>query len=143
MAAGVIGALIPVVAIVFGIACAMFGMYVDFLKKRELLQRYHAERMAAIEKGVELPPLPDALLKGGWRSEPLPARNRRIGLILLFLGIAITLGLWGEGLTDFWWGLVPAGLGVAYLLSAFLEFREQRLCGNAPGNGSPPGLTER
>jgi len=38
--------------------------------KREVLKAWHEQRMAAIEKGVELPPLPEALLNG---SHPKPA----------------------------------------------------------------------
>jgi len=30
-------------------------MWLDFRKKRELFQLHHAERMAAIEKGIDLP----------------------------------------------------------------------------------------
>lgn len=124
-----IGVLIPIIGIVLGIACAMFGMYLDFRRKRELLQLHHAERMAAIEKGIELPPLPADYLTGGSGKYSSPAKARRTGLILLFLGIAVTLGLWGGGQggdTAFWWGLVLVGLGIAFLLAAVLEAREQR-----------------
>lgn len=124
----IIGVSIPVVAIVLGIGIAMLAMYLDFRKKREMIQLYHAERMAAIEKGVELPPLPDDYFSGGSASRSSPARARRTGLILIFLGIGISLGLWGSGMVDdlWWWGLVPLALGVAFLLAAVLEGRELR-----------------
>jgi Domain of unknown function (DUF6249) len=133
----VIGASLPVIAVVLGITCAMFGMYLDFRKKRELLQLYHVERMAAIEKGIELPPLPDEYLSGRSGRYSSPARTRRKGLILLFLGIAIALGLWTAGADGdaFWLGLVPIGLGLAFLLAAVFEFRELR-----QSNGSGPPL---
>ena len=124
--------LIPIVGIVFGIGCAMFAMYLDFRKKQELIQMHHAERMAAIEKGIELPPLPAELFSGRYSRHSraaAPASRRRAGLILLFVGIAVTLGLWGSGGTGndaFWWGLVPTGLGVALLLAATFEARELR-----------------
>jgi len=128
---------IPVLAIVLGITCAMFGMYFDFRKKRDLIQLYHAERMAAIEKGIELPPLPDEYLSGRSGGHSSPARTRRTGLILLFLGIAIALGLWAGGADGdaLWLGLVPIGLGLAFLLAAVFEFRELR-----QSNGSGPPL---
>ena len=138
----VIGASLPVIAVVLGITCAMFGMYLDFRKKRELLQLYHAERMAAIEKGIELPPLPEDYFSGRRGRYSSPARTRRTGLILLFLGITITLGLWGGGAGDtaFWWGFVLVGLGLAFLLSALLEMREMRLSGDRHGqDGIPTG----
>lgn len=124
---GLIGVLIPMMAIVLGIGCAMLAMYFQYRNRRELLQQYHLQRMAAIEKGIELPPLPEEYFSGGHCGAASPARARRTGLILLFLGIAITLGLWGgggDGSTTFWWGLVPIGLGVAFLLAAWFEARE-------------------
>lgn len=127
--------LIPIIAIVFGIGCAMFAMYLDFRKKQQLIQLHHAERMAAIEKGIELPPLPPEALSGRRARVSDPARTRRAGLILLFVGIAITFGLWGgagTGNTTFWWGLVPTGLGVALVLAAMLETRE------LPRSDEPP-----
>ena len=132
--------LIPIVGIVFGIGCAMFAMYLDFRKKQELIQMHHAERMAAIEKGIELPPLPQELLSGRRGRSSGPANARRSGLILLFVGIAVTLGLWGGGGTGnpaFWWGLVPTGLGVALLLAGTLEARELRRPGEPPDPNAP------
>ncbi len=123
----VLGVLIPIIAIVLGIGLIMLMTYLDYRKRREMFQLYHAERMAAIEKGIELPPLPDEFFQGGRGREPIPARNRRTGLILLFIGIALTIALWGSGGDGaFWWGLLPVALGLAFLLAAFLEAREQR-----------------
>ncbi len=126
MIKGIIGVLIPMVAIVLGIGTAMLAMYLDFRKKREMIQLYHAERMAAIEKGIELPPLPDGYFSGGDTRSSGPAKPRRTGLVLLFLGIGITLALWGSGVVDeLWWlGLVPLALGVAFLLTALFEARD-------------------
>lgn len=128
---------IPVVAIVLGITCAMFGMYLDFRKKRDFAQHYHAERMAAIEKGIELPPLPEEYFSGRGLGHSSPARTRRTGLVLLFLGIAITLGLWIGGADGdaFWLGIVPVGLGLAFLLAALFEFREAH---QSTRGGPPP-----
>ncbi|MGH8219702.1 MAG: DUF6249 domain-containing protein [Steroidobacteraceae bacterium] len=124
---GVLGVMIPILAIVLGLGCVMLALYLGFRKRREMFQLYHAERMAAIEKCIELPPLPDEFFGSSYRQEPLPARNRRIGLILLFLGGALTLALWGSADDGaFWWGLLPVALGLAFLLAAFLEAREQK-----------------
>ena len=126
MIKNIIGMLIPMVAIVLGIGTAMLAMYLDFRKKREMIQLYHAERMAAIEKGIELPPLPDGYFSGGDTRSSGPAKPRRTGLVLLFLGIGITLALWGSGVVDaLWWlGVVPLALCVAFLLAAWFEARE-------------------
>jgi Domain of unknown function (DUF6249) len=133
----IIGELIPIVAIVMGIGIGMLSVYLDFRKKRELVQAYHAERMAAIEKGIEIPPLPTELLQVGMRREVHPERHRRSGLILLLLGIAIIGAMLSEGDRGAWWGAIPAAIGVALLISAALETRERaRRDGAGAGSGS-------
>jgi hypothetical protein len=130
-AIAIIGELIPITAIIMGVGIGMLSVYFDFRKKREMLQAYHAERMAAIEKGIEMPPLPAELLRGGGgRDEAHPARHRRHGLILLLLGIAVAGAMWADGGRDAWWGGVPAAIGVALLISSALESRERARSGN-------------
>ena len=128
MSVAIIGALIPIIAIIMGIGIGMLGLYFDFRKKREIYQLHHAERMAAIEKGIELPPLPPEFFQGPRRREPSPSRHRRIGLILLLLGIAMVIAMRGEGGRhgDYLWGLVPVALGLAFLISAWFESVERR-----------------
>jgi hypothetical protein len=125
MAIPILGMLIPILAIVLGLGMGMLSVYLDFRKKREIFQLHHAERMAAIEKGIELPPLPAELFTNARKPESGPARQRRIGLILLLLGIAIGVALWQTGDKDGWWGLVPAAIGLAYLISSALERAER------------------
>jgi hypothetical protein len=144
----ILGALVPVVAIVCGIGIGMLGMYFEFRRKREIIQLHHAERMAAIEKGIELPPLPQDYYDGtrGRRSST-PAGMRRKGFILLFAGIALTVGLWGSGGArhgSFWWGLLPAAIGAAYLLTAFFDTRDLRRSGDwRQQSGLPPDSNPR
>jgi hypothetical protein len=123
----IVGVLIPVVAIVLGIGFVAFVIFLEFYKRRHAIELLHAERMAAIEKGIELPPLPEDYLGGGGSSPSARRSGRRsalrTGLILTFLGSAITLALWGSGLVGslWWWGLVPLGLGLAFLATSWLE----------------------
>jgi hypothetical protein len=138
----IIGELIPIIAIVLGIGIGMLWIYFDFRRKREVYQLYHAERMAAIEKGMELPPLPTDLFNDSRTREGRASRSRRRGLILLFLGVAICVGLWASGTGRIsLWGLVPAGIGLALLLSSRLEAKEQASATGASdlnrGNGAP------
>jgi len=121
-----IAVLIPVVAIVMGVGIGMLAIYLEFRKKGDTLKLYHAERMAAIEKGIELPPLPPEFYRGPGSQEPSPARHRRTGLILLFLGLAIAGAMLGMGIPAFWWGFVPAAIGLAFLVAAVFEAREQK-----------------
>ncbi len=122
----VIAIVIPVVSIVFGVSIGMLALYLDYRRRNNILKLYHAERMAAIEKGIELPPLPPEFFKSRATLEPPATRHRRSGLILLFLGIAIGGAMFGMGIPAFWWGMVPAAIGLALLISGLLEAREQR-----------------
>lgn len=121
-----IAIVIPVVSIVFGVGVGMLHLYLDFRKKSDTLKLYHAERMAAIEKGIELPPLPPEFFKSRDALESPATRHRRTGLILLFLGLAIGGAMLGMGIAAFWWGLVPLAIGLALLISGLLEAREQK-----------------
>ena len=118
--------MIPIVSIVLGIGVGMLALYLDFLKKRESIKLYHAERMAAIEKGIELPPLPPDHFKTRETTESSASARRRAGLILLFLGLSIGGAMLGMGIQAFWWGMVPAALGLALLIAGLLEAREQQ-----------------
>ena len=116
--------LIPIVSIIMGVGIGMLSIYLQFRRKRDVFQLHHIERMAAIEKAIELPPLPPEFFQDARRFESAPIRHRRSGLILLFLGIAIAVALWGTGVPAYWWGLVPAAVGLALLLSSVLETRD-------------------
>jgi hypothetical protein len=119
--AAILGLTIPIVAIVLGLGVAMLGMWLDYRKKREMYQLHHAERMAAIEKGIDLPPLPLEFFQGHKHRDVTPFTYLRRGMMWSLIGVAVTVALWGTGRSNFWWGLVPTGVGVAYLLSYLVE----------------------
>ncbi len=132
---GVMTMLIPVVAIIGGISFAAYSMYLKVRRQRETLQMYHLERMAAIEKGIELPPLPPELLHdryydaARYRGEYRRWRRGR-GIILILVGAAVTVAMWqSDGDNSFWWGLVIVAWGLGRLISDYLE---------VPGAGAPP-----
>jgi hypothetical protein len=54
---------IPIVAIVMVFGSGMLKLYLNYLKRRDLFALHHQERMAALEKGIELPPWPEDLLQ--------------------------------------------------------------------------------
>ena len=118
----VLALVIPIVAIVLGLGAVMLSTWLDFRKKRELFRLHHAERMAAIEKGIDLPPLPPEFFDERKRKQPLtPYTYLRRGLLWLLVGIAATTAMWGTHDKDYWWGLVPVGVGLAYLISFLAE----------------------
>jgi hypothetical protein len=138
--------LIPAVAIVGGIAFAAYSMYLRVRSHREMLQMHHAERMAAIEKGIELPPLPPEILhdryyaagyRGGYR------RRRGSGLTLVLVGVAVSVAMWQvNGDRNFWWGLVIIAWGVGRLVG---EYQDRAAAPPQSGNGGPvsPGSINR
>ena len=126
---------IPIIAIVGGISFAAYSMYLKVRRQRETLQMYHAERMAAIEKGIELPPLPPEVLHDRYYDGGYRWRRRGKGLTLVLVGVAVTVAMWQvNGDKSFWWGLIIVAWGVGRLLS------EQLQAPGAPprgGNGDP------
>ena len=115
---GMIALLIPIIAIIGAFSTVMFTVYQRMRRQREMLQLYHAERMAAIEKGIELPPLPAESFR-----DPYDGRGRRYrGVVLILVGIAVTVALWETGGDNtFWWGLVIVAWGLGKLVIGFLE----------------------
>jgi Domain of unknown function (DUF6249) len=114
--------LIPLFAIVFSLSIPIIYMALNFRKRVRLMELHHSERMAAIERGMELPPLPIELIDG--RS-----RRRRTsllpGLVWFFVGLAILIGV--RAIDDhipIISGLVPLAVGVAYLIYYFAEGRK-------------------
>lgn len=123
--------LVPIVAIVCAVGIPLsipiVLVILNYRKRQRLMELYHAERMAAIERGMEIPPLPAEILGGPRsRSTLLP------GLIWLFIGLAFLVGLQGSAESFFagfggrWiWGLVPTAMGLAYLIYHLIEGRKQ------------------
>lgn len=115
-----LGIAIPIVAIIGGFTVAIVGMYVHYRRQREMLQMYHAERMAAIEKGIELPPLPPELTNAD-RYGSCGRGRRSSGFIILFVGLALTYALWENG--GGWWGLVVVAVGLGRVVESYLDRR--------------------
>jgi hypothetical protein len=122
----ILGVMIPIIAIVFGIGIGMLSLYLDYRKKREFFELHHKERMAAIEKGVEVPALPPEFFLDPRRKTRTPSDYLRRGLIWLLVGVAITAALYQDNDHDGKWGLVPAAVGLAYLLFYFLDGKRDK-----------------
>ena len=129
---GVIGAFIPIVAIVFGIAIGALAIWSEHKRKLELIERLHRERMLALEKGVEPPALPPAMV-GQLASKPRAAsrylwpRAMRNGLMLLFGGIVLYFAVDHAGGSEgAVFMLIPAVLGLANLIYAAVIFKQEK-----------------
>jgi hypothetical protein len=121
--------LIPIFGIVFGIGVAIVAI---IAKHRERVQRAelrHRERLAAMEKGLELPPELEPLENGAKRG----AGALRSGMVYLFVGIVLYFALGRVADDDVaLFGLIPAAIGLANLIFYFVETRKAA----ANGNGS-------
>ncbi|HEU4603133.1 MAG TPA: DUF6249 domain-containing protein [Steroidobacteraceae bacterium] len=118
---------IPIVGIVFGVgfplAVSIVTLVLRHKTRRQLIERYHAERMAAIEHGMELPPWSPELLES--QSKPRRPRTSLLpGLVWFFIGIALLFVLRVAADEGRYLGLIPAAVGLAYLVYYFVEGRE-------------------
>jgi hypothetical protein len=111
---------IPIIAIVMGIGIGMMSIWLDYQKRVRLFELNHKERLFALERGIELPPLPaDFFNRGNSMEEPLARRmnSLRWGLLWLLLGIALAFAmLINNGFEGATWALLPIAVGVAQLI---------------------------
>ena len=110
--------LIPIIAIVMGIGLSMLVIWLDYQKKARIFELHHKERLLAIERGMEVPPLPREFFTNGRLRDLDPKLDSlRRGLLLLLLGLGLGVALLinhGPGAAS--WALLPMGLGLAYLI---------------------------
>ncbi len=135
--------MIPIIAIVMGIGVVMLTLTLNYRRRKEMFALYHQERMAAIEKGAELPPLPDAFFTEKGPEVRSPRRSLLSGLILLFLGVALTAALWVEAPSHCLWGLLPVGVGLAYLVYYFAVGRKEAEAMEAAAQAKASGVDLR
>jgi len=110
--------LIPIISVTVSLAAVIVWIVVWYRRRVHEADCRHKERMAAIEKGLELPPEPSP------PPAPVPPRSRYLlrGLIWLGVGLAITFGgqdwmrepMGGSG-----W--IAVAVGAAYLIFYVVE----------------------
>lgn len=141
MSPAILGLFIPLSAIVLGVLVAIVYITAAHRQSMQRAELRHRERLAAIEKGLEVPPDADAV-----RAPPM-RRPRFLlrGLVLTFVGIALTVALRNAGGEEgSLFGLVLSAAGLAYLIFYFVEGRhEQKLLAGGtppdqPSSGQPP-----
>src|SRR5438045_8030497 len=126
--------LIPIASVTMSLGALIVWIVVWYRRRKHEIDCRHKERMAAIEKGLELPP---ELLP---QPEQMPPRSRYLlrGLIWLGVGLAITFGgrnwlqapMGGSG-----W--IAVGVGPAYLIFYLVDGRKAAVPkGEAPASGS-------
>jgi hypothetical protein len=124
---GILGVMIPIIAIVMGIGVAMLGMWLDYRKKREIFELHHKERLAAIEKGMDVPPLPPELFQSNKRPYGrLPADYLRRGLVWSIVGVGVFAAMRIEHDNGASYALIAVAVGVANLLMYLYQSRQPR-----------------
>jgi hypothetical protein len=114
---------VPIIAIVLGIAIGMLGLVLDYRKKSRMFELHHKERLLAIERGMEVPPLPPEFFANPRRDDDAGPRasSLRWGLIWLLLGAALGVAMGvNDGLEQASWALLPAAVGLAQIIFYFL-----------------------
>ena len=111
--------LIPILAIVFGIGIAAVWIIASHRERLQRNELRYRERLAAIEKGLELPPDP---------VEPEIRRSSGLkgGISALLVGAVLYFALREVADDDVaLFGLIPAAVGVANLIFYFVERRKK------------------
>jgi hypothetical protein len=117
--AGVIALLIPIVAVVGGMAIAIVGVITK--SKEEELR--HKERIIAMEKGIPIPEM--AASEPPRKDKPRYLAIRAWGLVITLIGLAVMISIGvASDFSDGVWGLIPTALGVGLLLAGWLEKRD-------------------
>jgi uncharacterized protein DUF6249 len=132
---GVIGVFIPIVAIIMGIGIGMQAIWAEHKRKSQILEQNHRERMHAIEKGIELPPLPANLVgaTGTVATPPSAAKSVRNGIMLTLIGVLLFVAIIvAGGHEGALFGLLPACVGIANLVYAAIQYKQEK---EAAGRG--------
>jgi hypothetical protein len=114
---------IPIVAIIMTLSIPIVFAIIDYRRRRDIVEAHHKERMAAIERGMELPPLPESF----FRSFNYDRRPRHLltGMIWTFVGAGLFIALREVAGRDVaWFALMPIGVGLALLIYYFVEGRK-------------------
>lgn len=104
--------MIPILGIVLGVAIAIVAIVTSHREKLKRAEQRHSERLAAIEKGIELPLDPEP------EADPGKGSTLRSSLTGLFIGIVLYFALRAVADPDVaLFGLIPAAIGAAGLIT--------------------------
>jgi hypothetical protein len=120
--------LIPIVAITMGCSIPLLAIFLEHRKRQELLTLCHQERMAAIEKGIELPPMPEGFFQEEGRQEKTKSPHRDFGWGLFWSlgGLALLVALYfNEKGSSALYALIPIAIGLHYLIYYYLIGRKE------------------
>jgi hypothetical protein len=115
LSADTLAVMIPITAIMGGIAVAIVGIIMGSRRK----ELEHKERIVAMEKGIAIPEPPKVECRPAYKS------NRTGGLVMTLIGIAVTVANWTvAGAKGGVWGFIPLAIGLGLLISSAIEKKE-------------------
>jgi hypothetical protein len=121
MAIELLALFIPILALILGVAIAIVWIFTSHRQKLQRNDMRHKERLAAIEKGLEIPPEPVEPENDGRKASGL-----RSGISGLLVGIVLYFALREAADSDVaLFGLIPAAIGLANLAFYFIEGRRK------------------
>jgi hypothetical protein len=119
-----LGIMIPIIAVFMSLLIPIVYAITDYRRRRDIVEAHHKERLAGIERGMEIPPLPEEFFKPLEKNDR--PRHLLTGMIWLFVGIGVGVFLYtvaGDEVAAI--GLIPAGVGLAFLVYYFVEGRNE------------------
>jgi hypothetical protein len=137
MSEDVIALFIPITAIFMSLLIPIVYAIVEYRRRRDIVEAHHAERMAAIERGMDIPPLPESFYQGIQRGKR--PRYLLAGLVWFFIGMGIFIAL--NAVADrsvAYFGLIPAGVGLAFLIFYMVEGRKETAVLKDEAQAGPP-----
>ena len=129
----ILGEFIGLTAVILIFSVPIIYIVMRSRRMHRAMELLHTERMAAIERGMELPATSLELLSDRIAQTKRPRTALLPGLVWLFVGVAISvsrLSIDGHD-APLMVGLIPAGIGLAYLIYYFVEERKQIATGES------------
>ena len=122
---GTIEAFIPIVAILASFGGTLAIVFVVLHFRNRAKQFRHQERMAALEKGMELPPEPVITLgRQAYLLRGLVWLAVGIGIVIFFVAMRIATDTREVGAVATL-GIIPFGVGVAHLIVYRVQGRQE------------------
>jgi hypothetical protein len=130
--------LIPILAIVFGCSIPLLAIFLSYRKRKAIYELHHKERMAAIEKGIDLPPLPESFFKDNEEQpkEKNPRGSVLTGMVWFFIGLGLGVWWYTDHASYAGLALIPMGIGIAYIFYYILEGRKAPTPGSIQSEAS-------
>jgi hypothetical protein len=125
MSEDILALFIPIIAIFMSLLIPIVYAVYDYKRRRDIVEATHKERLAAIERGMEIPALPESFYL------PLKVQRRPRyllwGLIWTFVGSGLFAALYFVADEEVaWFATIPVGIGLAYLIYYAVEARKEQ-----------------